>query len=53
MESNRDGIKTSIPVPAGTMVTLHVPGIHYNPRCWKGPHMFKPERLAQGYLHSV
>jgi hypothetical protein len=30
MESNRDGIKTSIPVPAGTMVTLHVPGIHYN-----------------------
>jgi hypothetical protein len=30
MESNRDGIKTSIPVPAGIMVTLHVPGIHYN-----------------------
>jgi hypothetical protein len=30
MASNRDGTKTSIPVPAGTMLTLHVPGIHYN-----------------------
>jgi hypothetical protein len=30
MASNRDGTKTSVPVPAGTTVTLHVPGIHYN-----------------------
>ncbi|KAH9953726.1 614/534 cytochrome P450 [Lactifluus volemus] len=45
MASNRDGTKTSIPVPAGTTVSLHVPGIHYNPRYWKDPHMFKPERF--------
>jgi hypothetical protein len=30
MASNRDGTKTSIPVPAGTTVSLHLPGIHYN-----------------------
>ncbi|KAH9962276.1 cytochrome P450 [Lactifluus volemus] len=49
MASNRDGTKTSIPVPAGTTVTLHVPGIHYNPRYWKDPHQFKPERFLRDW----
>ncbi|KAI0252522.1 cytochrome P450 [Lactifluus subvellereus] len=40
-----DGGKTTFPVPAGTEVALHVPGLHYNPRYWKDPHVFKPERF--------
>ena len=28
--SNADGGKTTIPVPSGTGVELHVPGLHYN-----------------------
>jgi hypothetical protein len=28
--SNADGVKTTFPVPSGTGVDLHVPGLHYN-----------------------
>jgi hypothetical protein len=28
--SNVDGGKTTIPVPSGTEINIHVPGIHYN-----------------------
>jgi len=43
--SNDDGGKTTFPVPSGTGITLHVPGLHYNPRYWKDPHKFMPERF--------
>jgi len=43
--SNAKGGKTTFPVPSGTMVDLHVAGLHYNPRYWKDPHKFMPERF--------
>ena len=27
---NADGGKTTFPIPAGTEIELHVPGLHYN-----------------------
>ncbi|KAN0118934.1 Cytochrome P450 [Russula decolorans] len=43
--SNADGGMTTFPVPSGTEIDLHVPGLHYNPRYWKEPHRFMPERF--------
>ena len=28
--SNADGGKTTFPVPSGTIIDIHVPGLHYN-----------------------
>ncbi|KAH9008126.1 cytochrome P450, partial [Lactarius pseudohatsudake] len=43
--SNADGGETTFPIPSGTRVDFHVPGLHYNPRYWKDPHTFRPERF--------
>jgi cytochrome P450 len=43
--NNVDGGKTTFPVPSGTEIYLQVPGVHYNPRYWKEPHKFMPERF--------
>ncbi|KZV84229.1 cytochrome P450 [Exidia glandulosa HHB12029] len=32
-------------VPAGSIVDVSVIGLHYNPRYWENPHMFKPDRF--------
>jgi len=40
-----DGGKTTFPVPSGTGIDIHVAGLHYNPRYWKEPHKFMPERF--------
>ncbi|KAH9041172.1 cytochrome P450 [Lactarius hengduanensis] len=42
---NADGGKTTFPVPSGTEIEFHVPGLHYNPRYWKDPYTFRPERF--------
>ncbi|KAF8142663.1 cytochrome P450 [Mycena galopus ATCC 62051] len=34
---NSDGATTAIPCPTGTYVTIHTPGLHYNPRYWSDP----------------
>ncbi|KAI9438742.1 cytochrome P450 [Lactarius indigo] len=44
---NADGGKTTFPVPSGTEIEFHVPGLHYNPRYWKDPHTFRPERFLE------
>ncbi|KAH9998659.1 cytochrome P450 [Russula vinacea] len=43
--SNISGGRTTFPVPSGTEVNIHVPGLHYNPRYWKEPFRFIPERF--------
>jgi len=43
--ANADGGKMTFPVVSGTGINLHVPGLHYNPRYWKNPHRFMPERF--------
>ncbi|KAF8474412.1 cytochrome P450 [Russula ochroleuca] len=42
---NVNGGKTTFPIPSGTEIDLHVAGLHYNPRYWKEPHKFMPERF--------
>jgi cytochrome P450 len=46
---NADGGKTTFPVPSGTPILLHVPGLHYNPKYWKDPHTFRPERFLEDW----
>ncbi|KAI9449696.1 cytochrome P450 [Russula earlei] len=43
--NNIDGGKTTVPVPSGTDIELNVSALHYNPRYWKDPHRFIPERF--------
>ncbi|TFY75699.1 hypothetical protein EWM64_g8312 [Hericium alpestre] len=43
--SNAAGETTTIPIPRGTALAIHTPGLHYNPRYWENPHEFKPERF--------
>ncbi|TFY55986.1 hypothetical protein EVG20_g9110 [Dentipellis fragilis] len=42
---NTLGEKKTIPIPRGTDIIIHTPGLHYNPRYWENPHEFKPERF--------
>lgn len=42
---NEAGERVVVPIAKGTLVDIHVPGLHYNPRYWKDPHAFKPSRF--------
>ncbi|KAF8919330.1 cytochrome P450 [Mucidula mucida] len=44
---NADGRTISVPVPKGTTIVLHAPGIHYDPKYWKNPYNFEPDRFLQ------
>ncbi|KAH9074315.1 cytochrome P450 [Lactarius deliciosus] len=48
-----DGGETTFPVPSGTRVRLHVPGLHYNPKYWKDPHTFRPERFLEEWPRNA
>jgi cytochrome P450 len=43
--SNAVGGRTTFPVALGTEIELNVAGLHYNPRYWKDPRKFMPERF--------
>ncbi|KAN0125404.1 Cytochrome P450 [Lactarius tabidus] len=45
--NNADGGKTTFPIPAGTEIYFHMPATHYNPRYWKDPYTFRPERFLE------
>ncbi|KAN0127113.1 cytochrome P450 monooxygenase [Lactarius tabidus] len=47
--NNADGGKTTFPVPAGTEIFFHIPAMHYNPRYWKDPNAFRPERFLEDW----
>jgi cytochrome P450 len=36
-------------IPANTVVCLHTCGVHYNPKYWKDPYEFRPERFMGDY----
>lgn len=46
---NSQGEKKTIPVPAGTTISVNVPGLHYNPRYWSDPYSFKPSRFLEDW----
>ncbi|KAL9714733.1 hypothetical protein Ac2012v2_001392 [Leucoagaricus gongylophorus] len=41
--------KKWIPIPRGTRISIHIPGIHKNPRYWEKPDDFIPERFLGNY----
>ncbi|KAI0093992.1 614/534 cytochrome P450, partial [Irpex rosettiformis] len=43
------GETVTVPVPAGTPIVLHTPGLHYNPRYWPDPYTFKPSRFLDDW----
>ncbi|KAJ3484828.1 hypothetical protein NLI96_g5371 [Meripilus lineatus] len=43
--TNSSGEKVFVPVPKGSNITLHTPGLHYNPKYWPDPHTFNPSRF--------
>ncbi|KAG2009641.1 614/534 cytochrome P450 [Coprinopsis cinerea AmutBmut pab1-1] len=42
---NPKGETKTIAIPKGTNLSVDMAGLHYNPRYWKDPHAFKPERF--------
>ncbi|KAF8161201.1 cytochrome P450 [Crassisporium funariophilum] len=42
---NGNGEKLVVPISKGTRITIDTPGLHFNPRYWEDPHVFKPERF--------
>ncbi|KZV73228.1 614 534 cytochrome P450 [Peniophora sp. CONT] len=46
---NAEGRRTTIPIPKGTGIAVHTPGLHNNPRYWNNPYEFLPERFLADY----
>jgi len=42
---SQDLPRKKVRIPKGTNITIHPPGLHYNPRFWEDPYSFKPERF--------
>ncbi|KDQ10983.1 hypothetical protein BOTBODRAFT_136260 [Botryobasidium botryosum FD-172 SS1] len=50
INSNSDmPLRKTIVVPKGSTLSLHISGVHYNPRYWEDPYEFKPERFLGDY----
>ncbi|KAL1946291.1 hypothetical protein VTO73DRAFT_15418 [Trametes versicolor] len=47
--TNAAGEKRTVPVPKGTYVTVHTPGLHNNPKYWADPDAFRPSRFLTDY----
>ncbi|KAK2463189.1 hypothetical protein APHAL10511_004844 [Amanita phalloides] len=45
LTGNLKGEKLVVPVPKGTLLTISIAGVHYNPRYWEDPHEFNPSRF--------
>lgn len=45
--SNSAGEKKVVPVPRGCDIVISTPALHYNPRYWEDPYVFRPERFLE------
>ncbi|EKM76286.1 hypothetical protein AGABI1DRAFT_45036, partial [Agaricus bisporus var. burnettii JB137-S8] len=45
--TNAKGEVVVVPVPKGTDIYIHIAGMHYNPKYWKDPFSFNPDRFMQ------
>ncbi|KAI0090485.1 cytochrome P450 [Irpex rosettiformis] len=43
--TNAQGERTTLIMPKGSTISMHIPGLHYNPRYWKNPYDFNPKRF--------
>ncbi|GLB37532.1 putative cytochrome P450 [Lyophyllum shimeji] len=43
--TDAQGNQVVVPIPKGADITIHVPGLHYNPRYWSKPDSFIPSRF--------
>ncbi|KAI0703435.1 cytochrome P450 [Cytidiella melzeri] len=43
--TNATGERTTLIMPQGSSISMHTPGLHYNPRYWNDPHTFNPKRF--------
>ncbi|KAK7453323.1 hypothetical protein VKT23_012002 [Stygiomarasmius scandens] len=43
--TNESGDTLIVPVPEGTQIVLHPPGVHYHPGYWQDPSTFNPDRF--------
>ncbi|KAI5122235.1 hypothetical protein M0805_007102 [Coniferiporia weirii] len=46
---NAKGERVDVPVPKGSIITMHTVGLHYNPRYWKDPYEFRPQRFCEDW----
>ncbi|THV03109.1 cytochrome P450 [Dendrothele bispora CBS 962.96] len=46
---NHSGERVSVPIPKGTSIVINTPGLHNNPRYWKDPEEFRPERFLEDW----
>jgi len=41
--------RRTVIIPKGSIVSIHVAGLHYNPRYWENPYEFRPDRFLGNY----
>ncbi|KAG1456491.1 hypothetical protein G6F46_010258 [Rhizopus delemar] len=51
--AKKDMIVDDILIPKGTTINFDIYGIHHNPKYWRNPNQFIPERFAKGGEHET
>jgi len=43
--TNNAGENFTVAIPKGSLIYIHIAGLHYNPKYWKDPEVFNPSRF--------
>ncbi|KZT39759.1 cytochrome P450 [Sistotremastrum suecicum HHB10207 ss-3] len=49
VSSSTSDERKTLHCPKGTAIVLDTPALHYNPKYWKDPYVFNPERFLEDY----